>query len=334
MAENSKKINWLLILQGWAMLWVVIGHAYIGQTGERPVFVDRLFDFAYSFHMPLFMLVSGWLFFLTRLKPSIPNGGGYKWPYFQIIKDKAIRLLLPGLVFSILSFAIKLALPGEMSRQTGLSLSEVTHAFLYPYDNPMRELWFIITLFWLMALAPLWRLVLKKSWTTWVTLLVLLVLHFRHPSTDFLCIQQVFCYAIWFYLGIIICKTDAVAKLLNKIPLVTLLAGIIIYVVGYFNHGFITTIGGIALSFGIALSADCYLPKLFFSFRNYTYQIFLMGIFAQMAVKITYRYVGMPYIVAYVLCILAGLYVPVVLAKIVERINWKPLSLCYGLKSK
>lgn len=75
MAEK-KKINWLLILQGWAMLWVVVGHSFIGQTGERPVYVDRLFDFAYSFHMPLFMLVSGWLFFLTRLSVQSPNGGG------------------------------------------------------------------------------------------------------------------------------------------------------------------------------------------------------------------------------------------------------------------
>lgn len=242
--------------------------------------------------------------------------------------------MLPGLVFSILSFAVKIAFPGEISRQTGLEANEIAHAFLYPYDNPMRELWFIVTLFWLMLMAPLWRVAIKKPWMMWGTLLVLIVLHFWHPTTDFLCIQRVFSYAIWFYLGIIICETDAVGRLFNSAPWITLLVGIVIYLVGYFTHGFITTIGGITFSFGIALLADHYLPKLFFSFRNYTYQIFLMGIFAQMAVKIAYRYVEMPYIVAYILCILAGLYVPVVLAKIVERINWKPISLCYGLKSK
>ena len=58
------------------MLWVVIGHAFIGPKGGRPAYVDWLFDFAYSFHMPLFMLVSGWLFYLTRLKISDLNGGG------------------------------------------------------------------------------------------------------------------------------------------------------------------------------------------------------------------------------------------------------------------
>ena len=331
---EKQKITWLLILQGWAMLWVVIGHAFIGQTGERPLYVDRLFDFAYSFHMPLFMLVSGWLFYLTRLKPVNPTWGGQIWTYPAILKDKALRLLLPGLVFSILSFAVKIAFPGEMSRQTGLGVNEITHAYLYPYDNPMRELWFIVTLFWLMLMAPLWRLVIKKSETMWGMLIILIVLHFWHPKTDFLCIQRVFSYAIWFYLGIIICETDAVGRSLNRTPWITLFAGIVIYAVGCFTHGFITTIGGITLSFGIALLADRYLPKLFFSFRNYTYQIFLMGIFAQMAVKIGYRHISMPYLGAYLLCIAVGLYVPVVLAKIVEKINWKPLSLCYGLKTK
>lgn len=75
---DKKRINWLLILQGWAMLWVVIGHAFLGVAGEGPAWENGLFHFAYSFHMPLFMLVSGWLFYLTRLKTnkSIWGGGG------------------------------------------------------------------------------------------------------------------------------------------------------------------------------------------------------------------------------------------------------------------
>ena len=73
---TKKKINWLLILQGWAMLWVVIGHSFLGIAGEGPAWENALFRFAYSFHMPLFMLVSGWLFYLTRLKASEAYGGG------------------------------------------------------------------------------------------------------------------------------------------------------------------------------------------------------------------------------------------------------------------
>ena len=74
---SKKKINWLLILQGWAMLWVVIGHSFVGEFHKGPDWETAICDFAYSFHMPLFMLVSGWLFYLTRLSSyEIKNWGG------------------------------------------------------------------------------------------------------------------------------------------------------------------------------------------------------------------------------------------------------------------
>ena len=330
---EKKKINWLLILQGWAMLWVVIGHAFIGKTGERPEYVDVLFNFAYSFHMPLFMLVSGWLFYLTRLKPANPNGGGYKWSYSEIMKDKSIRLLLPGLVFSIVALVLKMAFPDEMSRQVGLNWQELVHSYLYPNDNPMRELWFIATLFWFFVLTPLWRIILKRKWTMWVMLAAMVVLHFVHPYTEFLCIGRVFSYAIWFYLGLVISKEDMVGRIVAKCPWWVFVLGIILYVAGHYTDAFIATIGGITGSFALALIADKYIPRLFGSFRDYTYQIFLMGIFAQMFVKIMYRHITVPYFVAYILCILMGLYVPVLVSKLIEKMNWKPLSLCVGLKT-
>jgi hypothetical protein len=98
--------------------------------------------------------------------------------------------------------------------------------------------------------------------------------------------------------------------------------------------GELKTIGGIASSIALAMLLDAYYSKAFFSFRNYTYQIFLIGIFAQMAVKIFYRHVHIAYIVAYVVCILMGIYVPVIISKILERLNWKPLLMCVGLRVK
>ena len=119
--------------------------------------------------MPLFMLVSGWLFFLTRLKTNKSIWGGQKWTYPQIVKDKALRLLLPGFVFSLVAFALKIAFSGEMTRQVGLNPNDIIHAYLYPYDNPMRELWFIAVLFWLMLLTPIWKLLLQDYCSYGVT---------------------------------------------------------------------------------------------------------------------------------------------------------------------
>ena len=334
----KKMINWLLILQGWAMLWVVIGHAFLGKSGEGPEWENALFHFAYSFHMPLFMLVSGWLFYLTRLRFNENTTTPY-WSYNQIVKDKSVRLLIPGLVFCIISFALKIAFPGEMSRQVGLNVNDVAHAFLYPYDNPFREFWFIATLFWFFLITPIWEWVLKLVWPKWGMLVVLTVLHFWHPAVELLCIGRVFSYAIWFYLGLLISKEDIVDKYLAKRMWMTLLVGIVVYVgsrfmlrSSLFGASFLGIIGGITLSFGLALIADKCIPKLFCGFRNYTYQIFLIGILAQVFVKILYRHVSMPYVAAYILSILAGLYVPVLVSKVIEMINWKPLSVCVGLK--
>lgn len=256
----------------------------------------------------------------------------FYWTYNQIVKDKSIRLLLPGLVFSLVSFALKLAFPSEMARQISLNVNDVVHVFLYPYDNPFRELWFITTLFWFFLMTPLWKYTFSKAWSKWVLLAVLVVLHFRHPTIELLCIGRVFSYAIWFYLGLLISEEDLVNKYLMERMWLPLAAGIAIYVIGKFTHQFVTTCGGIMLSFGLALIADKYVPRLFSGFRNYTYLIFLMGILAQMLVKILYRHITMPYIASYIVCILVGLYVPVVVSKIIEKLGWKPLKMCVGLK--
>ncbi len=329
----TKKINWLLILQGWAMLWVIIGHSFLGEVGTGPVWENSLTNFAYSFHMPLFMLVSGWLFYKTRLKViENENENEGEWTYKKILKDKVMRLLLPGFVFSVFAFILKIAFSNEMSRTPGLSLSEILHQYLYPFDNPFRELWFIITLFGFFLLTPLWKFLLKNKFRMYFMLPVLITLNFCHPQTELLCIGRMFEYGIWFYAGVIMAKTEIVDLCFKRHSLLTLIIGIIIYCVGFEIDKFVTTGGGILFSFALALLLDKYLPRIFSSFRSYTYQIFLIGIFAQMAIKIIYRYIDFPYVLAYILCILAGLYVPVVVSRFLQHLNWSALLLCVGLR--
>ena len=119
------------------MLWVVVGHVFLGKYRGGPEWETLLNNFAYSFHMKLFMLVSGYLFYKTRMVPARPSGGNL-WQYKDIVIDKIKRLLLPGVVFTIIAFVVKLAVPGEVNRQTGLNMQEIVHWIFYPYDNPFR----------------------------------------------------------------------------------------------------------------------------------------------------------------------------------------------------
>ena len=397
MAGGDKRINWLLILQGWAMLWVVIGHAPLGEPGAGPAWETALYRIAYSFHMPLFMLVSGWLFYRTRLVGSggvsgsssgSSEGSGSGWRYGAVLRDKALRILLPGLVFSLIALALKVAFPGEMERQVSLSAGAVLHTYLYPYDNALPELWFLVTLFWMFALTPLWRVVLRRPWSQWLVLALLVGLWFLPLRTGLLCLDKVCTHALWFYLGMVVSKEDFAARCLAPRLWLPLLASAAIYLLGLYleylagicagagaavsasgvveslspdglSAGVASTwfaagvasgwapvcmsvgtllaiLGGILFSFGIALLADRFVPRIFFSFRDYTYQIFLMGIFAQIFVKILYRHplASFPYALVWLLCVLVGLYLPVLVARLAERISFRPLSLCLGLRVK
>lgn len=236
-------------------------------------------------------------------------------------------------MFSIVALALKLAFPGEMTRQTGFNLQSIVHGYLYPYDNAMRELWFIVTLFLLMLLTPVWRFIVKNSQNIVSGGLVVLALYFWHPDVELLCLGKVMSMALWFYMGLVLCRMEVVEKYLEPQSLLTMICGVAVYAIGVLvEWGFLMTTGGIVLSLGFSLLADRYVPKLFCGFRNYTYQIFLMGIFAQIAVKIVFRHVNWPYFPTYLLCMAAGLYVPVIISKIIEKISWRPLSLCVGLR--
>ena len=119
---SKAKINWILILQAWAMMWVVIGHAPLGEVGAGPAWESALFHFAYSFHMQLFILISGYLFHYTRISASS------QWSYPRVIKDKAIRLLIPLVFFTALAYLTKLIFASEMAREVDLSFSGIARA--------------------------------------------------------------------------------------------------------------------------------------------------------------------------------------------------------------
>lgn len=74
---------------------VVAGHAIqYGMGRDYNGFWDLpLFQFIYSFHMPLFMAVSGWLFWFSYSK----RGGGK-----SVLKDRAKTLLYPIFVYGII----------------------------------------------------------------------------------------------------------------------------------------------------------------------------------------------------------------------------------------
>ena len=192
----TKKINRILIIQGWAILWVVIGHAPLLPIHEmpQPVYVSLLYDIAYSFHMPLFIFISGYLFRMTRIERHMP--------YREMISEKLRRLGIPFVVFTIIAMAVKSVFSADMARPATFSVGEFVNAVIFPGSGPLSELWFVATLMWYFALRPLWEILDSKPVATIIVLTILFYMP-EFTENNLLCYQQVIHYAIFFYLGTI-----------------------------------------------------------------------------------------------------------------------------------
>lgn len=153
-------IGVLLVLLGHSDPTLTDGIAWEGHAFKRLVFV------IYSFHMPLFFAVSGWLF-----ADSTSRRGGTAWGDF--FRRKAVRLLVPYLVINLAAYPIKAALSRYTVRPVEWGFEPLLHSLLQPGDAPVIYLWFLPAIFTAFLTGPAaWRLL---QWKPWIGAAVLVV---------------------------------------------------------------------------------------------------------------------------------------------------------------
>jgi len=112
-------------MKGIAILLVVMGHL-IGYNTE----CDAAFAFIYSFHMPLFFMISGYLGFKTTNIDSFKK-------YGLFLKKKFITILLPFLVWNMIAEKFFLQTVWHVP-----ALNDLNDTFIF-----FNRLWFLKTLF-------------------------------------------------------------------------------------------------------------------------------------------------------------------------------------------
>lgn len=132
MGEHFRRDGYIDFLRGCAVLLVVVGHCI--QYGQGADFARGAFfdDFAfraiYSFHMPLFALVSGWLLGASAGRHGLGA---------DVMSRRCRSLLMPIVSFGVLSYAALFLLGRE-----DLGLAELLTHLVY-------QLWFL----WAMLLC-------------------------------------------------------------------------------------------------------------------------------------------------------------------------------------
>ena len=92
----GKRIEYIDLLKFFAIFCVLLGHST--EQISADIFWDHpVWTFIYSYHMPLFIFLSGF-FFRSSLKKSYP----------ALLKDRAIQLLVPSVTAFLIGVAIML----------------------------------------------------------------------------------------------------------------------------------------------------------------------------------------------------------------------------------
>ncbi len=139
--NETKRFEYIDALKGFAIFCVLWGHSIQYLKNGYNFFSNPVFEFIYSFHMPLFFMVSGF-FFRSSLKLNLKN----------FLYKKGIQLLLPGVISAVMFCIIELSLTG---------INDIDNWLKYLY---LSFPWFLRELFISYFIVYASLKILKKDW--------------------------------------------------------------------------------------------------------------------------------------------------------------------------
>ena len=185
---QNNRLHWIDIAKVMCIILVVFGH-YIPPTVAPEWYVVAK-RYVYSFHMPLFMLLSGYTYSATNNKAA---------SYCSFIKKKMLRLLLPYFSTSALVVAIKLATQQLVYVKNPITLEQITQILYYP--SVCYCLWFIWVLFVFFLIIPLFETAISR-----LALFSISVILYFSPVflPEVFCLHQAQGMLVYFVLGILL----------------------------------------------------------------------------------------------------------------------------------
>ncbi len=314
------RIVYISLVNSIAIIAVIIGHLDITGSSNGPnTPISNLIVQLGSFQMPLFMCMSGYLFMFTS---------GYSKTYSQLMLSKTKRLIIPFLFLTLFTFIFKLCLPSSiLEHKVGLSIEFLLKVFFVPYRGPVPHTWFLISLFTIFALSPIFKWSFNKKWKILLTLLVLLILHYIPTQLEIFAIDKTMSFVFWFYFGMVM-QSYNILRYLKNMPICIFLGGVYI-ILNYFIHvpfvgWMLMSLFGILFIYSLSLFLSDKMESLFSSWRDYTYQIYLFHMYPIMACR--YFYKGhfilnedVWFIIIWLLALVLAIAIPTCMAKGVKR---------------
>jgi surface polysaccharide O-acyltransferase-like enzyme len=195
------------------IILVVIGHYSPDNAPSLWILTHNLI---YSFHMPLFMFASGYIYMVTYRKKS----------YSEFIFRKFKRLMIPYFATSVIIITLKLLSQKGLYVQHPVAFYTYLKIFYLPVAGYF--LWFVWTLFEIFLIIPLFK---SKRQRLLLFFIALIIHYLQFPTTDIFCVQEFKSMFIFFMLGVIIAEQKSLNQQAKLVPIyLPIVFFIIIYI--------------------------------------------------------------------------------------------------------
>lgn len=318
----------ILFTYTFAIVLVCIGHSF---TAVESYYGHK---WIYSFHMPLFMFLSGYLLKYTTAHRQCEIAD-IKLLKERYIYKRSIRLLLPYFVISSFSFIPKALLSAHALHPVDLSLGSYIHMLLYPQDNVIRFFWFLPTLFMINILSIILYKIRKKinvKIPIFIYAILLIILYEYNPigHIEFLNLKDIPKYLIFFFAGCLFFnyeKTLTHALKLSRLCICILLFmgySIMIYYIPW-DTPFINIIyafSGISFSYSLGLVYNKYNLKFLNHLYGSSYAIYLFSWYPLILIQsFLCERIKLPWLLWSAISVILQIYIPYILYKFIIYIK-------------
>lgn len=223
MSEIAKRrLGFISFIQFVGVFSVIYGHSM--NSIEVPQWLLETKYWVYTYHMPLFFLVSGYLF---SFHGGFEHKGGYKgtlWSKFE-------RLIIPYVIWNMLFIAPKYFLTDYSVDHLKFTPSYFFHIMLSPRDNILGHTWFLFALFEMFVIA-----IILEKWKAnkllWIPVaMVLTVINCFGVGERYLAVGDLMKNGIYFWIGLLLGTAD-LNKLIDWVVDKTLFIALMFILIG------------------------------------------------------------------------------------------------------
>ncbi len=314
--RDGSLIKFIAYMQIIGIVLVVLGHSFHEYPDGDHGMSTLLYRMMYSFRMPTFMFVSGFLMvYTTHIRRDNPPGVG------DFCRSKVKRLLLPFLVLSLVTFVPRAMMTGMADDDLSMSFGSLCRSLLYSGDMVIPYFWFLQASFILLTVNYyIIYFAEKRGVTRWKTYSVLLAIALLLPASsfsDFFSVNSAVRLSVYFILGSAYSHYSArVDRFIKWDSIWMLLACGAVWSVSFLlfeGSGWmmICSIAGICMCMSLARILESRHIGVLDHLIGANYIIFLLSWYFNVATQqVLGAFVSLPWWIHTLMSLTAGIYVP------------------------